>query len=151
MPEHGCLKARGLFVSCMDLRTQCVRRRLIDYLGIDDGTFDLVAVPGGAGDLRQLKRCLKVSRLLHDVPEVILTVHEDCGAGASRKDLLRAVRIARSMGVAYRAFYLFRMEDDWEWEEVFFSEEEILPLWVRLWRKLVVTVPASCDPVFDEE
>ena len=67
MPEHGCLKARGLFVSCMDLRTQCVRR-LIDYLGIDDGTFDLVAVPGGAGDLRQLKRCLKVSRLLHDVP-----------------------------------------------------------------------------------
>lgn len=49
MPEHGCSVARDAFFSCMDLRTQRVRRELIDYLGIKDGTFDLISVPGGAG------------------------------------------------------------------------------------------------------
>ena len=150
MPEHGCLKARDVVVSCMDLRTQSVRRRLINHLQIDDGTFDLVAVPGGAGDFRQLKRCLGVSCRLHSVPEVILTVHEDCGAGARKEDLLRAARIATKMGVKYRAFYLFRTEDDWSWEEVVFSEEELLSPWRRLLRKCPLSISPR-SPVFEQE
>ena len=150
MPEYGCSVARDAFFSCMDLRTQRVRRELIDYLGIKDGTFDLISVPGGAGDFRQLERCLRLSCQLHSVEEAILTVHEDCGAGAKKGDLLRAARIATKMGVKYRAFYLFRTENGWTWEEIVFSEEELLSPWRRLLRKCSLLI-SSRSPAFEQE
>lgn len=150
MSQRGCLVARDVIISCMDLRTQLVRRRLIDHLKIEDGTFDLVSVPGGAGDFRQLERCLGISRNLHGTREVILMVHEDCGAGAKKCDLLQAAKIALKLGLNYRAFYLFRKGEEWTWEEVLFSEEELLSKWKWWWRK-IISAFVSRRPIFEEE
>lgn len=150
MPHQGCLIARDLVISCMDLRTQSPLERLIKSLNLDKGQYDLVMVPGGAGDFAQLKRCARISHRLHETREVVLVIHEDCGAGAKKGDLLRAAKTALKLGLQYRAFYLFREEDGWVWEEVFFSEEELLPSWKRWWLKIISPL-AGQKPVFEEE
>lgn len=47
--------------------------------------------------MEQLKIHLGLSKKLHDSCMAVLSVHEDCGAGAVKEDLFKAADTARSM------------------------------------------------------
>ena len=86
---------RVCVVHCMDYRIQGTADRLMGALGAHRGRFDRVAIAGGAGNFEQTRRHVDLSVQLHNVASVVLTAHEDCGAGATRDDLTRALALAR--------------------------------------------------------
>jgi len=100
----------------MDYRIQATADRLMRALGSDVGRFDRVAIAGGAGNAEQTRRHIDLSIRLHNAASIVLTAHEDCGAGTTQDDLIRALTLARG---AYaqrhvRAFWLYL---DGSWEE----------------------------------
>ncbi|MCA9391623.1 hypothetical protein KC614_00270 [candidate division WWE3 bacterium] len=102
---------------CMDFRFQKTFDSLIESLEIELGDFDRVSVAGGAGNFEQLERHLELTTKLHDAKTLVLTVHEDCGAGATRDDLIKAIGIAKETYPerTVKAFYVML---DGTWEEV---------------------------------
>lgn len=109
------IKAKALVVHCMDWRIQRAVDELVASLGIVAGEFDRISVPGGAGNSGVLEEYVETSVRLHRPPVAILTVHEDCGAGAKREDLLAAAAVAGKYGLSIRAFYV---KLDGSWDEV---------------------------------
>jgi hypothetical protein len=101
----------------MDFRSQRTAKKLRRSLGVSEKDCDCMSVPGGAGNFEQLEKNLELSHRLHETRDTILTVHEDCGAGAKRLDLLRASEIAKKLGLKPRMFYL---PLNGKWEEVVF-------------------------------
>lgn len=85
--SHACSHC---VVHCMDFRIQKTVASLLTSLNINEGNFDRVSVAGGAANIEQLKRHVELSKSLHDPQIFILTIHEDCGAGAKPSDLMRA-------------------------------------------------------------
>ncbi len=83
---HTCSHA---VVGCMDFRIQKTVDNLLEHLNIHQGSFDRVTCAGGAANTDQLKTHLGLSKKLHDSSTAVLSVHEDCGAGAKKEDLLR--------------------------------------------------------------
>lgn len=69
----------------------------MESLGIKSGDFDRLSIPGGAGNFEKLKEYLTLSKDLHAASWFILTIHEDCGAGAKKEDLEEAIRIAQEV------------------------------------------------------
>lgn len=94
MSGHKC---KTCFVHCMDFRFQKAFGELLESLGVKPGDFDRLSIPGGAGNFEKLKEYLTLSKDLHAARQFILTIHEDCGAGAKKEDLKEAVRIAKEV------------------------------------------------------
>lgn len=110
--SHDCTNG---FVHCMDFRIQPTLERLLADEGVMAGDFDRVSVAGGAGNFEVLRTHLELSKRLHRTHRFLLTVHEDCGAGARRADLSEAARIAREVepGSEVRGFYV-KLDGTWE-------------------------------------
>lgn len=84
---HTCEAA---VVHCMDFRIQETVNNLLKSLNLKEGDFDRISVAGGAANFEQLKRHIELSKSLHHSRLFILTIHEDCGAGAKMENLLEA-------------------------------------------------------------
>ena len=101
-----------VLVQCIDFRTQTTVDRLTEILGIRgsmlgiQGCFDRVSISGGAGNFPVLESQLTLSRDRHHSSKAILTIHEDCGAGARENDLAQAVKIASKLGFQSRCFVI---------------------------------------------
>ena len=113
-------KCPHVFVHCMDFRTQHTVEGLAESLGIKGssllgmkGSFDRVSVQGGAANFEQLKIHLASAKRLHECTMAILTVHEDCGAGAKSEDLQVAAKMARELGYKVRLFFI-KLDNTWE-------------------------------------
>lgn len=82
---HTC---RGLVIACMDFRLQ---EKIRDFL-IEEGMLgncDIVTYAGGVKDIAAadgdgLLNQVKLSKKLHDIHEVLLVNHTDCGAYGGR-------------------------------------------------------------------
>ncbi|MEO5646045.1 MAG: hypothetical protein ABIO57_03175 [Candidatus Paceibacterota bacterium] len=112
MNKHIC---KNFVVTCMDFRIQATVEALLENLGIEKGTYDRTSFAGGAADTENLKKHLELSKRLHESSHAILTIHEDCGAGAKEADLLTAKTIADELGFTSQ---LFTIKLDGTWEEV---------------------------------
>ena len=88
---------KSVVICCMDFRFQKVVQELIKENGLDYGDYDLVSIKGGAGNFEQLREHLIVAKKLHNPQQIILTVHEDCGAKAKEEDLTMAVDISQEI------------------------------------------------------
>jgi len=109
-----------VIVHCIDFRTQQAARRLRRSLGVSERDCDCVSVAGGAANLEQLEVNLSLSRRLHHSSTAILTIHEDCGAGAKLADLYEASLIAHKLGFKVRLFVI--KIDKRRWEEIPFTK-----------------------------
>ena len=109
------LTAKAFVCHCMDLRIQQTVENLLRSLGIALGEFDRVSVAGGAGNFASLNEHLAVSFRLHNPQEIILTIHEDCGAGATKNDFAEAFRLSHQYTENTRAFFI---NLDGTWEEI---------------------------------
>lgn len=102
-------------VHCMDFRIQPTIERLLNTIGVEAGDYDHVSVAGGAGNFGQLREHLRLSNKLHDAGSFVLTVHEDCGAGATREDLAESLRIAREVKPDCKVgAYYVKLDGSWE-------------------------------------
>jgi len=106
----------------MDFRTQHTVDALIETLGLKGsqilnirGTCDRVSVQGGAANFEQLRIHLASAKKLHECSTAILTVHENCGAGAKIEDLQTAANMAKEFGYKVRLFFI---KLDGSWEEI---------------------------------
>lgn len=88
---------KAVVVCCMDFRFQKAIQELIKENGLEYGDYDLVSIKGGAGNFDQLREHLIVAKKLHNPQQIILTVHEDCGAKAKEEDLSKAVEISQEI------------------------------------------------------
>lgn len=78
----------------MDFRFVRKVRQYAERVGLEEGTYDLVCIRGGAGNFDSLRAHLETSRDLHAPREVHLLIHEACGYRACESDLVRAEEIA---------------------------------------------------------
>ena len=92
-------------------------QNLIASLGLRENC-DIILLPGGAKNLEQLESCLALSKNLHESKKAILTIHEDCGAGAAKKDLQKAKELVANKFPEYEVrCYVINLDGSWE-EEV---------------------------------
>lgn len=98
--SHTC---DALVVSCIDFRFQKYIRKWLDE-NLGDKTYDYVGYAGSSKDLKTVLKQLEISVKLHDIKQVILMHHEQCGAyGKSStpenhaKDLLKARRAIKKL------------------------------------------------------
>ena len=73
---HTC---DALVVSCIDFRFQKYIRDWLDT-HLKDKTYDYVGFGGGTKELDQILKQLEISVKLHDIKQVVLMHHENCGA-----------------------------------------------------------------------
>lgn len=73
---HTC---DALVVSCIDFRFQKYIRKWLDE-NFGDKTFDYVGYAGGSKDMDAIMKQLDISVKLHDIKQVVLMHHENCGA-----------------------------------------------------------------------
>lgn len=108
---HGCV------VHCVDFRIQGTIDDLIRSLALAPGEYDRISVAGGAAYYAEVLRQAQICNRLHRPSLFVLTVHEDCGAGAKRDDLKEARRITReaSPNAVIRTFYV-KLDGSWEEE-----------------------------------
>ena len=102
-------------VHCMDFRIQKTIAKLLATLNINEGDFDRVSVAGGAANIEQLKRHVELSITLHSPRSFVLTVHEDCGAGAKPEDLSAAKALIHASypECDIRTFFI-KLDGAWE-------------------------------------
>ena len=74
MNTHSC---KYLLVHCMDFR---LRNFLNDFGDKLEGGYDLVSIAGGVKNVDFLMTQVNISVSLHQMTNVILVNHEDCGA-----------------------------------------------------------------------
>lgn len=88
--------------------------KIVSSLGLT-GDCDGCITAGGAKDLAQLELQLALSIRLHQTVRVILTVHEDCGAGATIEDLRAAAALVKEKFPACSVeCYLMKLDGAWE-------------------------------------
>lgn len=108
---HNC---QSLIISCIDFRFQDY---IIDWTrkNLPPKSYDRVAFAGGVKDLDTIQKQIDLSKKLHDIKEVILINHEDCGAygaeGTPNKhagDLKHAAQQIKSYypDIDIKSFYL---------------------------------------------
>lgn len=76
MPVHKC---DALIVCCIDFRFQKYIRNWTDK-NLKNKTFDLVGFAGATKDLDIVLKQLDISVKLHQIKQVVLIHHEECGA-----------------------------------------------------------------------
>ena len=91
------MNIKSIVICCMDFRFQKAINELIKESGLEYGDYDLVSIKGGAGNFQQLKEHLLVAKKLHNPQQIILTIHEDCGAKAKKEDLITAIEISQEI------------------------------------------------------
>ena len=83
---HTC---PALVFRCMDFRIKLsVFSRLLEQIGYPEGTYDLVSAAGSAKDLLAtnqgevyfLFKQIELSQRLHQIKEVVIIYHDNCGA-----------------------------------------------------------------------
>lgn len=99
--NHSKHQCTAIVISCMDFR---LRKHLRKWAikNLDVGGYDRVAIAGGVQNLGVISDQVSLSKKLHDIHEVYLINHEDCGAyGADgayakhKEDLLFAKTILK--------------------------------------------------------
>jgi hypothetical protein len=105
MPDTQ-IKIKCAFIHCMDYRIQETLQKLRESEGVFWGEFDRISFAGGAGDFEGLEEQLALSSKLHDPQFVILTIHKECGGGATEEDFSRAEVIAKKYVSEVRMFYV---------------------------------------------
>ncbi|MFH1769807.1 MAG: carbonic anhydrase [Parcubacteria group bacterium] len=109
-------KCNGVLVQCIDWRIQNTLAELLKSLNIE--TADRVSIPGGAGKQPQLvDEWCDLSCKLHEPNTIVLTVHEDCGAGATKDDLIKAFNRTKQKH-SNRTVRAFFVNLDGSWEEL---------------------------------
>src|SRR6266567_1686622 len=76
MATHTC---DAIVVSCIDFRFQKYIRNWLDK-NFADKTYDYVGFAGGTKDLETVLKQLAISVRLHNISQVVLMHHEECGA-----------------------------------------------------------------------
>lgn len=108
------ISAKACVVHCMDLRIQKTVDELLRSQGLLLGDFDRLSIAGGASPhvspLNDTMGSLELSGKLHSPGSLILTAHEDCGAGTTLEDLKRILADARRV----------------------FSDKNVSAFWVKL-------------------
>jgi len=83
-------KCSTVIISCIDFRFQNHIQKLIKLLSIENDV-DIINIVGGAISLDDYKKngktMLDVSIELHNPKNIILTGHDNCGAGTTCKEL----------------------------------------------------------------
>ena len=83
-------KCSNVIINCIDFRYQSHIQDYIKELSIE-GDVDIINIVGGAAKLDNYKTSgktmLDVSLELHTPKTIILTGHEDCGAGTTIEEL----------------------------------------------------------------
>jgi len=76
MSNHSC---DGLVVACIDFRFQ---KYIKDWLGknFENKTYDYVGFAGSTKNLETIMGQLDISVRLHQIKQVVLIHHEECGA-----------------------------------------------------------------------
>ena len=112
-------KAQACVVHCMDLRIQKTVDELFRSLGLQLGEFDRLSIAGGASPhlspFNNTMGSLELSGRLHSPDTLILTAHEDCGAGTTLEDLQRVLADVRKTfpGKSASAFWV-KLNGSWE-------------------------------------
>ena len=101
----------------MDFRIQQTIERLLGSLEIAYGDCDRVSIAGGAGNFEQLEKHIDLSAKLHNATNLVLTIHEDCGAGAKKEDLPQALKIIKEKH-PHSTIRTFFVKLDGSWEEI---------------------------------
>jgi len=83
--SHHCHAA---IVCCIDFRFQKYIRKWTDE-NLKDKTFDLIGFAGATRDLDTILNQIDVSVVLHQISQVILIHHEECGAYGAESTLER--------------------------------------------------------------
>lgn len=102
------------YAFCIDPRFRKRHNTFLDEHCGDAEYLDDVRCPGGAADLESLRKSLAIGVTYHNVTRVVLTVHENCLAGAERADLFDAARVARELGVADITLIYFKLDGSYE-------------------------------------
>jgi carbonic anhydrase len=113
-------KCKAAVVTCIDFRFQDDIRVFIEERGMG-GNVDLISVPGGVKDKELVLGFLELSKKLHDISEVYLVNHQECGAygpevaeniakelGVHRSDLLVVKQLVEEKvsGVEVKTYFL---------------------------------------------
>ena len=88
---------KATIVGCIDYRFQKMMAETISKYNLNYGDYDLISIPGGAGNFNDLERYLKISIKLHNPQTIILVVHEDCGYKCVKEDLGEAYNIVKGI------------------------------------------------------
>ncbi len=83
--SHHCHTA---IVCCIDFRFQKYIRNWTDE-NLKDQTFDLIGFAGATKDLDTIMNQIDISVRLHQIAQVVLIHHEECGAYGAESTLER--------------------------------------------------------------
>lgn len=75
-------KCNAIVVSCIDFRFQKYIRHWLDK-NLKDKTYDYVGFAGSTKELDTILKQIAISVRLHNIKEIILIHHEECGAYGS--------------------------------------------------------------------
>lgn len=104
----------ALVVCCIDWRFQKYLRQFTDEK-MPGKTFDLVGLAGATKNLETIMSQVDISVRLHQIKEIILIHHEDCGAYGTESTLenhardsrkAREVILARYPDLSVQLYYL---------------------------------------------
>ena len=84
MPHH----CHAAIVCCIDFRFQKYIRKWTDEI-LKDQTFDLIGFAGATKDLGTIINQIDISVRLHQISQVVLIHHEECGAYGAESTLER--------------------------------------------------------------
>lgn len=84
---YGHLKCRAIVVSCIDFRFQKFLREFEDKEIGEDG-YDFMGFAGGVKNIDLVLEEVEISKRLHDIREVYLVNHEECGAYGKDSNLV---------------------------------------------------------------
>lgn len=78
---------RALVIRCIDFRIRLKPfSDLLETIGYQEGSYDLMSLPGSAKGLLSvdeslvLTRCIQIAERLHNIAEIIIIYHNNCGA-----------------------------------------------------------------------
>ena len=101
MSQHTC---DAVVVCCIDFRFQKYIRNWTDA-HLSDKTFDLVGLAGSTKNLDIIMEQISISVKLHEVKEVILIHHEECGAyGAESTPERHSIDLLKAKSVINEKF-----------------------------------------------
>ncbi|OGM64695.1 hypothetical protein A2961_01440 [Candidatus Woesebacteria bacterium RIFCSPLOWO2_01_FULL_39_21] len=118
---HTC---DALVVCCIDFRFQKHIREFTDK-NLSGKTFDLVGFAGSSKDLKTVMKQLGISVRLHEIKEIYLIHHENCGAYGEESTFTRhsqdLVKARSAIFAKYPdlSVYLYYLHLDGEFEKVF--------------------------------
>jgi carbonic anhydrase len=120
MATHTC---DALIVSCIDFRFQKYIRDWTDK-NLPDKTFDVIAYAGSTKELETVLKQIELSIKLHDVKQIVLMHHEECGAYGAESTPERHARDLKKARQAILAthpqiqFHLYYLHLDGTFEKV---------------------------------